>query len=304
PSMYGLVATSNYVMLQNQKILLIDYDSLANAYNVLDSTWTDSLGYYYFCNVPSSSTRIKAEPDPFYHPTELPTYADLSLTWNGGINFHPAPLTSILHNFITLGSYNPGGNGYIGGFVTEYVGNGSTLGPPVPGLTVFLLDMNLNTVVGIQHTNAFGYFGFANIPLHNYKVVVDYAYVVSNNSPTVSLTPLDPIQDSLDFRLHRTWLELVPPPPVAVDPARPTFSASILPNPFGGTARLLLTLEEASECEATVYDAAGRAVAQLPMGPLNAGSHAIEWGESLVPGMYMVRVKSGDHSQVLRAVKQ
>lgn len=305
PSIYGLVASSNYVMLQNQKVKLVDYDSLTQQFVTLDSTWTDSLGYYYFCNVTDSVCTIKAEPNAFDYPTELPTYADASLFWSTATAFYPATQSPILHNFITLGS-QPGipGTGYIGGFVTEATGNVNVLGPPVPGLTVFLQDLNLNTVVGIRHTNAFGYFGFPNLPLHSYRVVVDYAYVVGNNCPIVNLTPQDPIRDSLDFRLHRDQLELILQNPTAVNPGKPAFSAAIHPNPFGGASRLLLNLQEAADCEAIVYDPAGRAVAQLPLGQLPSGSHAMTWGESLAPGLYMVRIRAGEHTSVLRAVKQ
>jgi hypothetical protein len=69
---------------------------------------------------------------------------------------------------------------------------------------------------------------------------------------------------------------------------------SVYPNPSAEAATVTLTLAEAAEVRAAVYDVLGREVAVLHDGPLAVGAH--EWsldGHELPSGPYLVRASTG-----------
>ncbi|MEL6615973.1 MAG: T9SS type A sorting domain-containing protein, partial [Bacteroidota bacterium] len=79
--------------------------------------------------------------------------------------------------------------------------------------------------------------------------------------------------------------------------------ADIAPNPTRGEARVSFTLAEAAETTVAVYDVQGREVVRLLEGRREAGRHAVTWAtQSVAPGVYVVRLASGDRVETRRAV--
>ncbi|OZC01320.1 T9SS type A sorting domain-containing protein [Rubricoccus marinus] len=77
------------------------------------------------------------------------------------------------------------------------------------------------------------------------------------------------------------------------------------PNPFGTSARIPFSLEQAETVRLTVYDVLGREVAVLANGPMASGDHeAVLSGASLRSGVYIVRLTAGDASVVTRVTLQ
>lgn len=82
------------------------------------------------------------------------------------------------------------------------------------------------------------------------------------------------------------------------------------PNPFRGGTRFMFTLSQAADAEVVVYDVFGREVRTLlPRQITPAGSHDLAWdgrrrdGASAGPGMYFVRLRVGDQTQLRTIVK-
>ena len=79
------------------------------------------------------------------------------------------------------------------------------------------------------------------------------------------------------------------------------------PNPFAGGVEFELGLEQSSEVRLEIFDAAGRRVAQLANGPLEAGIHRIDWartdmsGRRLASGAYYARLDL-DGTQISRKI--
>ncbi|MGB1316211.1 MAG: Ig-like domain-containing protein, partial [Chitinophagales bacterium] len=69
----GVISTSVSNPLQNSKIYLIDYIAISDSVFVVDSTFTNSTGFYQFTNV-FQNAYVKAIPDFSIYPNEIPTY--------------------------------------------------------------------------------------------------------------------------------------------------------------------------------------------------------------------------------------
>jgi hypothetical protein len=67
------------------------------------------------------------------------------------------------------------------------------------------------------------------------------------------------------------------------------------PNPVRDATTLRFSLARAGEVELSVFDVAGRRVAELHRGSLAAGGHALPWSPSgLAGGVYLVRLRTAD----------
>lgn len=79
--------------------------------------------------------------------------------------------------------------------------------------------------------------------------------------------------------------------------------SEIAPNPTRGQARVSFMLADEAETSVAVYDVQGREVARLVEGRREAGRHAVTWStQSVAPGVYVVRLASGDRVETRRAV--
>jgi hypothetical protein len=302
PDIYGVVTTSTGAPLQNQKILLIQHDTTLQALWAVDSTWTDSIGYYFFCNVIDTLLFLKAAPSAFDYPTQMPTYADTTLFWNNALTFTGVLQAPFQHDFSTVAGVNPGGPGFIGGLISQGANKMSAVGDPVANLVVYLRNAFTGEVLGYRTTNAAGYFSFGNIPLGDYEIVPDRPLVSTSNVPLLTLSAQVPVRDSLDFQLHHYWLELMAP---TVGIPRPAldFGFAAMPNPFGNTTRIGLTLPADADVTMDVYDVMGKRVETVFVGILRSGKHRFEAGNDLQAGIYFVRLRVDGVEHVIKVLK-
>ncbi|MCB9513039.1 MAG: T9SS type A sorting domain-containing protein [Candidatus Latescibacteria bacterium] len=84
--------------------------------------------------------------------------------------------------------------------------------------------------------------------------------------------------------------------PTAVPVAAPAAQlAQNFPNPFNPATRIDFTLTRRSQTHLSVTDVAGREVAVLVNGALDAGAHQIEWRPADLPsGLYLIRLRTDD----------
>ena len=108
--------------------------------------------------------------------------------------------------------------------------------------------------------------------------------------------------ESLDFQMHRYWLELVLQPTV-VQPEVPGFAISISPNPFRGNTQIRMSLPEDVEVSWEAYDIRGGQVANARPTLLPEGNHLFQIGDEMPAGIYLVRLQVGASMRVLKVVK-
>ncbi|MFN8393053.1 MAG: T9SS type A sorting domain-containing protein [Bacteroidia bacterium] len=298
----GIARTSLGTYLVGQKIYLIQHDTAQQALWAIDSVITDAFGYYQFCNVTDTIVFIKAAPDSLAYPLEMPTYAMLSLFWNSATPYYPLTQLPLTVNFSTLSGANPGGPGFIGGLISQGANKTGAIGDPVVGLRVFLRDKTFGTVLGFRETNANGYFSFSNLPLGDYEIIPDRPTVSITNVPQLTLDNQHPSYDSLDFQMHRYWLELVMGGSTAVSPALP-MDFSIAPNPFQGGTRIQLDLPDAAPVEVAISDVMGRRIGTISTGWIKAGHHEWQCGEGLDAGVYFIGLRINGGHWVQKMVK-
>jgi hypothetical protein len=96
---------------------------------------------------------------------------------------------------------------------------------------------------------------------------------------------------------------LLPPatevPQVASRAQKSMWLAQSAPNPFHGSTALRFAIPDAGPVRLTVFNVAGRRVAELVSGTLPAGTHTVRWdgrddaGRSVASGVYLYRLEAG-----------
>lgn len=104
------------------------------------------------------------------------------------------------------------------------------------------------------------------------------------------------------------WLGgLIPPPGVEElgSPIPPPVSGlAIAGNPVGSGTAVTFGLSAPSAVELSVFDLAGRRIQTLVSGELERGDHSVAWdADALASGVYVIRLRAGEHVETLRAVR-
>lgn len=127
----------------------------------------------------------------------------------------------------------------------------------------------------------------------------------------VSDSAADP--NNQGFLMGRILDWLLPSSVVGVEPAvssaRKLELAQNRPNPFTSTTQIRFSLPVAGPARVTVYDVAGRRVADLMNRTLESGSHSVTWdgrdtaGASVASGVYLLRLEAAGETLTREIVR-
>lgn len=278
---------------------------------MIDSTFTlDSMGvcgaHYSFNNLPTGRPYfLKAAlntTDPDY-ADYLPTYYGDVLNWS---NATPVDLLNPASNYDIhlIAGNNPGGPGFIGGWVSQgaglvapnpYVNEIRAVGDPIEGVQINLTDANDNPVA-YTYTNVDGEYQFTNLALGTYKV---YAEVLSRNpvASNVTLTGANPSVNSVDIVVNSTSAV------TGVNDLKDIHVEGIFPNPVSDNSTITISLKESAEMNIRVTDLSGRVLVNRNV-ELTAGTHQLPVSlKGLATGAYHVSLNNGTVNKVIRLMK-
>lgn len=201
----GHVTTSNNLPLKSSKVLLIYNDTAANTIAKIDSTITDSTGYYHF-NTTKNHLYVKAIPNYALYNYQIPSYFQ-----NSSI-FQNADSVRICNNsdFSVLFGNNPGGSGFIGGVIGNGVGKNTDIGIPIAGLNLILVDSNKHLVASTT-TTAIGAFRFYNLPCGKYYIWVDDFTTDNTLAAPIEIMSLSNCSRDDNYKLYNNQLSIVEP---------------------------------------------------------------------------------------------
>lgn len=275
----GQIQTSLGSPFVNAKVLLIEHYLSNDSLAIVDSTFTDNIGNYFF-NQTSANQYVKIVPDQNQYPNEMPTY------YNESATFQNASVVSCdsINSFNSIQGTNPGGPGFIGGYVGNGAGKLSEFGIAVSGLSILLLNSN-GEIVAYTTTDANGYFSFDNIPCDVYEIWVDDATTDNNLAPILTISGPNCTEDSLQFTLTNDVLSRLNI--TSINSVDDQIEILVQPNPTSNS--FLITLSDYSQQpEVSITNVLGQVVFQEVL----LDNKNTIYSESWSNGLYQISLKS------------
>mgnify|MGYP006266878409 CR=1 FL=1 len=287
-------------------VYLIQYDSLEETLTAVDTVPLQSLpggavAYYEFPPQTSSgSFLIKAalSPGSDGYDNHLPTYFGNVLWWDEANSISLPNNGWWWHNLTLIEGDNPGGPGFIGG----YVADGANLlageievreDDPMAGVSIVLLN-EAEAPVAYTYTDEEGVFAFPNLAWGTYKVVIEHLGYEQKHY-WVTIGPGQPSVDNLIFEVGSDSItdieEVQPPSPVAL-------------FPVPATDYLTVQAEQPQDLETVeVWNAQGQRLLTVPTDGSESGILQIDVS-SFPAGVYWLRTQIGQQLSTQKWIKQ
>lgn len=209
----------------------------------VNSGYFSNLGYYYFQDVLEGEYVLKGRitDESRQAGKYFPTWSEEALNWN------EAALIELDHSLFAQNIYLqpmptlPNGLCGIDGIVIEVDGPSATTGISMPGVTVFLADMEGNKL-RYNVSDVTGRFLFRNLPTGDYKLFADYPGYKSTTE-TASLTTAFPFGGNVRVRIYNessigTDEPADPADDIMVNNPFSDMLTVFLPSGFTGSSRL------------------------------------------------------------------
>jgi hypothetical protein len=294
---------TTYLIQEDSGQYLVLIDSVVSA---------DSLGgcngYYSFSGLSADTFYVKAALD-----TNDPNYSSYLPTYFGDV-LHWADATPIIAAFNSgsntiemIAGSNPGGPGFIGGYVSQGAGlsaqgggpqvlrSGNGVGDPLANIQINLLKTD-NTPVTYTYTNAAGQFIFKNLAVGSYQV---YAEVI-NRVPTpiiVDITQDNLVDTSLDISVNSNSTS------AGINGLDNVTVNGIYPNPTATSFTLQLGSAQNTSATLKLVDVLGRQV-QVQQLQLTNGNNTTEMNiEQLSSGVYELIIQTAGGHITIPVVK-
>ncbi len=293
----GFVLQSNLNPLASSKVFLVKLSTIDSTVSLLDSAVTNIHGYYNFL-ASDSTVYVKAIPEISAYPNELPTYYVSAITFQDATAIATGSGV-VTANIATMTGVNPGGTGFIGGFISQGAGKRSGIGDPVSGLSLILMNGSSGPVAQTL-TDANGYFSFANIAYGVYSVWVDRPGISNDLSPQITVNSSSEHNDNLQFILNSNSLELIS---TGISKSSiPSQHIFIYPNPSNGNFYVQFLNYSNANIELKLSDIFGHNLMVKNFSSDRNDAYSIHLDFQIGKGIYLLSCKSNETHVISKIV--
>ncbi|PQJ09400.1 hypothetical protein CJD36_019340 [Flavipsychrobacter stenotrophus] len=251
---------------------------------------------YQFVGVSPNSYRIKAATSDSLAGTTgyIPTYHTSSFYWNtADVLVHASGAGDINQDINMMAGTVTTGPGFVAGDVTAGANKGTSVGIPVNGMKMYILNATTMQLVQGTTTDATGHYTFSNIPVgQTYMIFPDSLNYLTTPCSWATLTAAAPSMTTASFK-QNTVAKTITPIPVGVGSVSADAAAILaFPNPTNGHVNIAWTLPAAQQGTVSVCDITGREVYSNVIDmTAGAGMGQVDIS-SLTNGLYTISVRS------------
>jgi PKD repeat protein len=297
----------------NATVYLITQDTTGHL-ALVDSTviaFIDSgisnLVSYYFNNLPADTYYVKAaldSPNTGYY-NYLPTYYTSSLSWSTAtpVVIDASDVSGI--NITLTPGNNPGGPGFVGGYVSQGAGllvqpNGGNItrgvGDALAGIQINLLTAN-EDAVAYTYTDASGHYQFSNLAYGDYKIYAEQL----NKRPTqipFTLSASDSSISSLNLSINSDSTYAT-----AITSVNQITLQQAYPNPVINQLQVQLTSAQTADATVKLVDVLGQ-TALVANTRLIVGNNKLQLDmQNFAAGVYDLIIQTRDQHCTYKVVK-
>lgn len=278
-------------------VFLISNDS-NNILSLVDTAFIDSLGMYYFTNVPYGTYLLKAAlaPNSSNYSNYLPSYyagAVGELLWSNASDvILNTPFLNYLDINLVSGT-NPGGSGFIGGLVSQ---GANKAGDPLSDINIMVLD-DLGNPVAYTYSDNTGSFQISNLANGTYTV---YPEVQGRTTTPIDVVITNQNIGTNDIRVEVNSTTVEATIVTGIKPIVDNNSVQLYPNPVQNELHVEWNTLESKPVTYRVMDITGKVLESFPG---ISGTHLIINTSNYQSGIYFLSVQTGEKISKLKFVK-
>lgn len=247
----------------------------------------DTLGHYYFYQVPEGRYCLKAQPDTKseYYGIMVPTYYGDSEYWKHASIISHNHTDYEYHINLVEGSGLPNGDGKIAGNVTFTSSDKDVNAYSSVGVPVYLLDA-LNNPMSYQYTDEDGSFSFDKLALGTYWI---YPEVAGFNltKEAIELTEIIPEVQDIEIQINADAVYLIFPDLAELED---NFVGYPYPNPASNQISFEINTKNSKDLKLDVVDVQGKVLISEILSLMGGVSKNTIQTSVLTPGIYFVRL--------------
>lgn len=295
---YGQVRFNDTVRMDydSLKIFLISHDTAQGLLTLVDSailTNADTGMFWFDICEPNQLFLVKAAllPGSSLYSGFIPTYYDSSIYWSGARSFYGAGhLASGVINMVA--GTNPGGPGFIGGYVTQ---GANKKDEPLDHIQLLLLT-DLGVPVASVFTQDGGRFEFAGLAYGKYYLTVE---IPGKNSAThfIILSADNESEDNKNFEVNSTYISALTSL-VQMDQA----VSGIYPNPANDLLNIHWTHVADEVLNVAFYGLDGKLLKTTDIERKGEKMTELYIGD-LPPGLCILKISGAETNSTLRLQK-
>ncbi len=289
----GLVLT-NGIPAFSGIVYLVQHDSTAiggASLTAVDSTYLNG-SFYHFQNVQPGTYLIKAAllPGSFNYSNYMPTYLGDELFWYNATSTIVGAGSVVNPPINLVAGNNPGGPGFIGGFVAQ---GANKQGDPMANVSILLMNEDMGAVTHVV-TDQNGDFSLEDLAYGTYHVYVEMMGRYADPY-TLTLSPDNPSYTGIEFEVSDQDVTIT-----SLQDVELAQDLKAFPNPTEGRLNISWNQLEVARAEVKLRNLMGQ---ELRSESLNQaqGLTEVTWNLSDLPrGLYMVEVNLNNQIQTLR----
>ena len=260
----------------------------------------DSTSYfsnYAFTNLLPGSYILKATINDALHPLILPTYYDSVYLWQNADTI-TIQCNSIVNKNVKMVEMvsQPGGAGLISGNINYLNGNTKTIGDPVSGAEILLIQEPGDQPIKRSRANISGFYEFLNIPTNFiYRLDVDITGLPQFSTFNIDMTQAIFTYQHMNFIVDTSGSDrgiYIQSGSGISENNLIDFSIIVYPNPFIGKFDIKYNLSKKSYVNIEILDILGSYVATIENGEKEKGEYYCIYNctnDNELPGVFFLK---------------
>jgi PKD repeat protein len=275
---YGQVFAGNFPLTMGLA-MIFSMDTVPNAQPYVAVCPIDSVGVYYFTQVPDGSYYIMAIP--FDTNGYLPTYYGNTISWElATLITLGTPNNPYNINLVAPGMMSPGP-----GSTSGQINTGDVANAMLDKINMILMNEQ-GTAIGYAKVSTAGVFSFPSLAYGTYYLHAEMPGVTSDMIK-ITLTPEKPHADVVMTFSGHSILGIR-------DEVMLANEWSVYPNPVVDNLTISVDMKKETTAEIGIYNMAGVMVTRMPV-TLNSGNNSIRVSTASLPvGVYTMQVRSAE----------
>lgn len=265
----------------------------------IDTAFIDTLGYYYFYQVPSAKYLVKAQPTiaSAAYGKMLPTYYGDKLLWENAqtIQLQQTGWEYDIHLQKAEGLES--GNGFVQGNISFFIGLRDGGEYPAKGIPVYLMDSSHTSLI-YHYSDSLGNFEFSSIAFGNYTLKPEITGVHCDEA-AIQVSDVQPEVDSIKITIDNNNASLSIPEQHL---HWKNFIRSPFPIPANASVHIAIQTNSSNTMDWHLFNISGQLL-QVGTFHLQTGDNSFDLNTStLKNGLYFIRFNTNSGPSIQKKI--